>query len=110
MKASGFREVLAGYRAFKHRDPDFFLDEGPLNEWAYALLEKRKFREAIELLRLGVHLRPKSFNTHDSLAEAYERDGQTELAAASYQASLKLNPGNLNAVSRLKALRTTSSR
>ena len=49
-------------------------------------------------------MNPKSANTYDSLGEAYMKSGDKEMAIASYKKSLKLNPGNNNAVDMLKKL------
>lgn len=101
---SGFRQVIAAYRAFRYRNPAFRLEEEPLNEWAYALLKEGRRREAIELFKLGVHIRPRSANAYDSLAEGYEKDGQVALAVSNYRTSLQFWPGNQHAIERLAAL------
>jgi len=76
-----------------------------LNQTGYGYLQAGKVKEAIELFKLNVLAYPDSWNTYDSLAEAYMMDGNKELAIAYYEKSLKLNPGNENAVSRLKKLK-----
>jgi len=57
------------------------------------------------LFKLNVMAYPDSWNTYDSLAEAYLADGNQELAIWYYEKSLKLNPGNANAASQLKNLK-----
>jgi cytochrome c-type biogenesis protein CcmH/NrfG len=42
---------------------------------------------------------------YDSLGEAYMKNGDKELAIENYEKSLKLDPGNANAVEMLKRLR-----
>lgn len=56
-------------------------------------------------VELNVEAYPLSSNVYDSLAEAYMRDGDKALAIENYEKSLKLNPGNTNAVDTLKKLR-----
>ena len=60
--------------------------------------------EAIVIFRVNTALYPSSFNTYDSLGEAYMKKGETERAIANYRRSLELNPDNQNAVDRLRAL------
>jgi len=45
---------------------------------------------------------PDSWNTYDSLAEAYLADGNIELVIFYYEKALKMNPGNGQAVKQLK--------
>jgi Tfp pilus assembly protein PilF len=56
------------------------------------------------MFKLAVSFYPKSANTYDSLAEAYEINGDRELAIKNYKRSLELNPKNTNAVDHLKTL------
>jgi tetratricopeptide (TPR) repeat protein len=76
-----------------------------LNQVAYGYLQAWKVKEAIELFKLNVMVYPDSWNTYDSLAEAYLADGNKELAIFYYEKSLELNPGNVNAVDQLKNLK-----
>ena len=50
--------------------------------------------DAIELFKMNVKLFPESWNTYDSLAEAYEAAGNKKGAIESYEKSVKLNPKN----------------
>jgi tetratricopeptide (TPR) repeat protein len=54
-----------------------------------------KIVEAIEILKLNVEKFPNSWNTYNSLGEAYLIKGSKELAILNYEKSLKLNPKNL---------------
>ena len=45
---------------------------------------------------------PTSFNAFDSLAEAYMRNGDDELAVKNYEKPLQLNPNNENAKSMIE--------
>jgi Tfp pilus assembly protein PilF len=64
----------------------------------------KRFKDAIEVFKLAVEVYPKSYNTYDSLAEAYMDAGDQKSAIANYRQSLTLNPGNQNAVRMLKKL------
>ena len=67
-------------------------------------MEQEQIRQAIEIFKLNVALYPQSANTYDSLAEAYERSGNRELAARNYRRSLELDARNTNAIEHLKKL------
>jgi tetratricopeptide (TPR) repeat protein len=71
--------------------------EDDLNAWAYSLLGKNETEKAIEVFKLNVTLNPDSWNAYDSLAEAYLKAGNKELAIKNYKRSLELNPKNDNA-------------
>lgn len=92
--------VIARFRA----DPDFRPPETELNDWGYRLLAFGKPRTALAVLKLTADLYPTSGNAFDSLAEAYQVNGKTALAISNYRRSLQLDPGNTNAVNRLKKL------
>ncbi|MBA3706182.1 MAG: tetratricopeptide repeat protein [Bacteroidetes bacterium] len=79
--------------------------EGDLNAWAYSLLEKNELEKAIEVFKLNVTLNPNSWNAYDSLAEAYLKKGNKELAKKNYKKSLELNPKNDNATKVLEQIK-----
>jgi D-alanyl-D-alanine-carboxypeptidase/D-alanyl-D-alanine-endopeptidase len=60
--------------------------------------------QAVAVLGLTARLYPDSFNVYDSLAEAYEAAGETDLAVKNYRRSLELNAKNTHASDRLRAL------
>ncbi len=60
-------------------------NEGDLNLLGYQLLGAGKTDEAIEVFRKNVKDYPASWNTYDSLAEAYLAKGDKKLALANYQ-------------------------
>ena len=51
-------------------------------------------------------MNPDSWNVFDSLAEAYMRDGQNDLAVRNYNRSIELNPDNENGKQMLEQIRT----
>ncbi len=105
----GQKGVSEAVRAFeearKRNDASLYFTEQKLNQAGYGYLQAGKVKEAIELFKLNVTAYPASWNTYDSLAEAYLADGNKELAILYYEKSLELNPENANAVSQLKNLR-----
>lgn len=89
----GIDKAVASYYKLKETHPDDF-KEGQMNRLGYSLLGARKFKEAIEIFKLNVKAFPKSANTYDSLAEAYMRTGNNELAVRYYQKALEMIPGD----------------
>ena len=93
------------YHELKATQPSGYdFSENELIQLGYQLLRQQKIPDAIEIFKLSVEDYPKSYNTWDSLAEAYMDHGDKDLAIKNYQKSLELNPNNTNAVKNLKQL------
>jgi 3-oxoadipate enol-lactonase len=97
--------VNAFQEARKRNDHSLYFGEQKLNQAAYGYLRGGNVKEAIELFKLNAMAYPDSWNTSDSLAEAYLADGNKDLAIFYYEKSLKLNPGNGHAADQLKNLK-----
>ena len=80
------------------------VSENELVSLGYRLLHMRKITDAIEIFKLGVEAYPQSYNTYDSLAEAYMDHGDRDIAIQNYRKSLDLNPANTNATKMLQKL------
>jgi CubicO group peptidase (beta-lactamase class C family) len=106
----GFGHAAEVFGEMKQKDPKFRLPELDVNAWGYVLLEQEQTKEAIEIFKLNVRLYPKSANTYDSLAEAYEAGGDRALAIKNYRRSLELDPKNTHAVEHLKTLESNQTR
>lgn len=78
--------------------------EGTLNRIGYELINTKQIASAIGIFEINTKAYPKSFNTWDSLAEAYLLSGDKRKAKANYEKSLSLNPNNTNAKEKLKSL------
>jgi CubicO group peptidase (beta-lactamase class C family) len=101
----GVEAGVAQYHELKRSDPDGYdFAEQRLNRLGYMLLERKRTADAIAIFRLNVEEYPKSGNVYDSLAEAYEKDGQKALAIENYRKSVEIDPNNQNAKDKLKAL------
>jgi tetratricopeptide (TPR) repeat protein len=101
----GAAAAVAQYRELKRSNPQGYdFDERALNQLGYMLLEKGRNADAITFFKLNAEEYPKSGNVYDSLAEAYAKDGQKQLAIANYRKSLECDPQNQNARDQLKAL------
>ncbi len=91
-------EAIETYKGFHKTDPyNLALTEGRLNAIGYDLLNKEKYSAAISIFKLNTEFYPESYNTFDSLAEAYMKSGKKELAISNYEISLILNNENENA-------------
>lgn len=98
-------EAMDAYRKIKTSTPqDGAVEEGRLNGLGYSLMTQKKLSEAIAMFKLNTEFYPKSANVYDSLAEAYEANGDKELAIRNYKKSLELNPKNDGAVQALRKL------
>jgi len=101
----GVERARAAFDEARKRDPNAVLfQEATLNTLGYRLIQKGRVRDAIEVFRINTEAYPQSFNTYDSLAEAYMIDGDQKLAIENYKKSLELNPKNTNAVPMLERL------
>jgi hypothetical protein len=79
-------------------------DESGVNNLGYAYLGEKKFELAIAVFSYNVDRYPDSWNTYDSLAEAYMTKGEKDLAIKYYRRSLELNPGNEGAKANIKKM------
>jgi tetratricopeptide (TPR) repeat protein len=79
--------------------------ENEMNQVGYQLLQNGKIKEAIEVFKINVAEFPDSFNTYDSLGEAYMMDRQKEKAIANYEKSIEMNPDNQNGKDMLAKIR-----
>lgn len=79
-------------------------DESSVNDLGYSLLREEQFDVAIGVFRFNVEQFPESWNTYDSLAEAYMTKGETKLAIEYYRKSLELNPDNEGAKQNIKKM------
>jgi dienelactone hydrolase len=101
---TGFQNVEEVYASMRKRDAKFEVAEPVLNNWGYKLLGSGNKRAAISVFKLVTVRYPESGNAYDSLAEAYEANGDKALAIENYRRSLQLDPGNSNAERHLKTL------
>ena len=101
----GIESAIEKYKDLKKNQADTYdFREQALNNLGYQLLRTKKIDGAIEIFKLNVEAFPKTFNTYDSLAEAYMEKGEKELAIKNYAKSLELNPNNTNAIRMLNRI------
>jgi predicted alpha/beta superfamily hydrolase len=68
--------------------------ENILNQVGYFFLRSNRVPEAIEAFRKNSINHPNSANVYDSLAEAYEKNGQLKLAGENYEKAYKMAEAN----------------
>lgn len=102
---SNYQDLITLYQKTLEKHPNLKLEEGMLNMLGFRLLfNPERSEQGINVLLLAVHIYPKSANLYDSLAEAYLNQKDFDNAIINFNKSLDLNPGNQNAIKRLKQL------
>lgn len=110
-RAAGVAGAIKTYRELKHTQPDEYdFSEGQLNALGYRLLQRDRIDDAVVVFRENVAAFPDSWNTYDSLGEAYFRGARYEEAERSYRESLRLNPDNENAEMMLRRILSAAGR
>jgi tetratricopeptide (TPR) repeat protein len=84
-------QIVTDISSFKN---DEHSNEADINAIGYRLMANKKLDQAIEVFKLNTQLYPDSYNTWDSLAEAYATAGKKTEAIENYEKSLKLNPNS----------------
>lgn len=101
----GIDTAIETYKALKEEEQESFnFNEGELNNLGYMLLRNNQVYEAIMVFQLNIDEYPKSFNTYDSMGEAYMVKGDNQKAIEYYKKSVELNPQNQNGFDKLKEL------
>jgi len=103
----GIHAAIEQYHTLKKEQPDSFdFGEYELNMLGYQLLWRDMNEAAIEIHKLNTQAYPDSANPYDSLADAYETNGDIKLAIESYEKALERDPEMPSAIEALKRLRT----
>ncbi len=69
-------------------------NQAQLNRYSYQLLGEDKTDKAIAMFKLNVKRHPKEWKVYDSLAEAYEKKGDSKAAIKNYKKALSKAPDN----------------
>jgi len=106
IQQKGVEAAVKQYRELKATQRDAYdFDENEFIGLGYGLLRMKRIQDAIEIFKLSVEAYPLSYNTYDSLAEAYMDNGDKELAIRYYEKSVQINPHNTNGIEKLKQLK-----
>jgi CubicO group peptidase (beta-lactamase class C family) len=103
----GIDPAIDRYNVLRRDEPDGY-DFSPrqLNGLGYAIMRSGDKVGALRIFELNAAQWPLDGNVHDSLAEAYDANGDTARAIEHYARSLELDPNNGNARDNLARLRT----
>ena len=100
---TGIKEISNNIAFYKDQYKDL---EQILNGLGYQLIGEEKLMDAVKVFELNTNIFPKSSNVYDSLAEAYMKSGNRDLAIEFYSRSLELNPKNTNAIDMIDRLKS----
>jgi CubicO group peptidase (beta-lactamase class C family) len=101
----GVDAAVTQYREIKRTDPGGYdFAEPRLNTLGSMLLQRKRPADAIVIFTLNAAEYPNSGNAFDSLADAYEKDGQKQLAIETYRKAVRIDPKNQGSKDKLKAL------
>jgi len=106
LQNKGVDSCIARYKKMKAVYPAELIGEGTLNKLGYIAMGRGDFQGAVKLFELNVAMYPYSFNTYDSLGEAYASTHNKKEAIKNYNKSLELNDANKNAAEMLAKLKT----
>jgi len=90
-----FKEGMAAIdkhykKVSKKYDYEIAAPENTINQLGYTYLANNDFDDAIIVFKENVERFPKSANVYDSLGEAYEKNGQLDLAKENYSKAVKI--------------------
>jgi predicted alpha/beta superfamily hydrolase len=82
-------------------DASSIIPESQINALGYFFINRNDLDKAIKALSYNIRRFPKSFNAHDSLAEAFMLKGDKENAIKYYKMAVELNPGDTDYAKRV---------
>jgi predicted alpha/beta superfamily hydrolase len=82
-------------------DASSIIPEPRLNALGYFFVSRNDLDKAVKIFSYTIRRFPKSFNAHDSLAEAYMTKGDKENAIKYYKMAVELNPGDTDLAKRV---------
>jgi len=107
LKAGDLAGMMKQYRAYREDPAHAYIEtESAVNTLGYGLINQNRVDEAIEIFKLNVEAYPGSANVYDSLAEAYLRKGNKELAIRFYTKAVEVDPNSASSIEALRQLKT----
>jgi polyisoprenoid-binding protein YceI len=102
---TGAAAAAAGIREEARRNPAAFADaEWDIDQVGNALVARRRYADALEIVKLNAELFPRSSAAHASVASAYERQGDRAQALVWTRRALALDAFDTRAMELLKRL------
>ncbi|MEI8046520.1 MAG: tetratricopeptide repeat protein [Bacteroidota bacterium] len=105
IRNSGIEAANEKFKELQANMTGYYLSEDEMNALGYEYLFSKNIKEAVAVFKMNVGAFPESFNTYDSLGEAYIAAGEKELAIRNYEKSLQLNPNSQSGIEALKKLK-----
>ena len=105
LQNSGIDAANKKFGELRSKTSGYYLSEDEMNALGYEYLGLKKVAEAIAVFKMNTTAFPESFNTYDSLGEAYMVAGEKELAIQNYEKSVQLNPNSQSGIEALKKLK-----
>ena len=103
----GIDRALPAYHDLAFTGPDgYYIEEEEFNTLGCYFMGLGRINGAVAVLTTALEHFPESALIYDSLGEAYVKQGEPDMAAASYRRSFELAPYNRNAEEMLKLLAT----
>jgi CubicO group peptidase (beta-lactamase class C family) len=101
----GVRHAVEGYKALDLSEvAPLNYKENELNELGNTLMKANRLDDAIEIFKLNLTENPENYRAYDGLADALLLKGEKAAAQLHYEQSLKLNPSNVYAKTKLERL------
>jgi tetratricopeptide (TPR) repeat protein len=97
----GLRQHTVMKSAYEVNDANV---EAALNDQGYKLIQLKRLDDAIKVFMLNTQLFPNAWNTWDSLADAYMKKGEKQIALGYFKKSIQLNAQNAYAKEMVESL------
>jgi CubicO group peptidase (beta-lactamase class C family) len=104
MDKEGYDHASAIAMDLKRKDTAFTIPQTDLNDLGFIMIGRNKKKEAVEIFKYDVEAYPNDGDAYNGLAQAYEENGDKQLAINNYKKSVELNPQNNFAADRIKQL------
>lgn len=104
LEERGYDRALPIAAEIERKDSTLVWPELEMNDWGYRLLSTGRAPQALAVFKLIADRFPNSVNAHDSLAQAYLVNGESNSAGIHYRRVLELDPKNADALRHLKEI------
>jgi len=110
LKQSSYAKVKSEItKVISNKRENYFL-ENEFTDLSEELIKENKFNEAVELLKMVTEIYSESWNAFCKLGDAYIKTGKKDLAIASYEKSLAINPNGENALKGLNPYKKSAAK
>lgn len=110
LKQSSYAKVKSEItKVISNKRENYFL-ENEFTDLSEELVKENKLNEAVELLKMVTEIYSESWNAFCKLGEAYIKAGKKDLAIASYEKTLAINPNGENALKGLNQYKKSAAK